>query len=98
MTESYSLGVMREDGTPLFMFDTDRQEFARGFEAGGLFVQLAVNPGPFEAEIDLSNSNMLVRMAEATERAYVAHELDNEKLLVRVMPKGGRPPEPKEEE
>jgi hypothetical protein len=94
MTETYTKGVMKEDGEPLFMFDTDNDEFARGFEAGGIFLQLALNPNPFEAELQDANWTMFVRMADALDRAYVSEAGGSPSAMkVRVMPKL-RPHEP----
>lgn len=57
-------------------FDTEDAEFARGFEAGCLWAELRETTDRIEAIVHGSNTEMILRMAEALDRAAVGEPLD----------------------
>lgn len=72
----------------LLPFDTDDAEFARGFEAGRLWVLLRDSDDEVVECIHASNAEMAMRLAEATERSVVATELGHDWLEATFSPAG----------
>ena len=61
----------------LLAFDTDDAEFARGFEAGRIWAALQLQPNePQQVIVHASNTEMALRMAEATDRPVQGKESD----------------------
>ena len=87
-------GVQREDGTILFGFDTDNAEFARGFEMGSVYFQMAVRPTPFEVDVHTSNVIMAQRAATALNRDHVVEEVPESMGQVRRVKLGPLPERP----
>jgi hypothetical protein len=72
-----------EHFSPLLAFDTDGVEFARGFEAGRLWTLLRERPDePLEANVCAENAEMVLRIAEATQRPVHCEELGSEWLAI----------------
>jgi hypothetical protein len=63
-------------------FDTDESAFARGVEVGMLLVRLQTEPRPVRAIAHTRNTEMLLRLAEATGTTVSATELDADWLEV----------------
>lgn len=62
---------------PVLPFDVDGAEFARGFEAGRVWADLA-DPRPLSSVIaHATNAEMFMRMAEAQRRSVRSRELDD---------------------
>lgn len=72
----------------LLPFDTDDAEFARGFEAGRLWALLRSDEDEIVECIHASNAEMVMRLAEATERSVVATELGHDWLKATFSPVG----------
>lgn len=68
----------------IFPFDTDHPEYARGFEAGRLWALLRSDPGELEETVHASNTEMVLRMAEAVGRDVTGEMLDDTWTLVTV--------------
>lgn len=49
-------------------FDTDNEDFVRGVEVGRLWQQLTNDPRKLEATVHTSNTEMIMRIAEAKDR------------------------------
>ncbi len=62
--------------TCLLPFDTDDPEFVRGFEAGRLWALLRVTEDVVVETVHASNSEMMLRLGEATDRHVRAVDLD----------------------
>jgi len=60
----------------LLAFDTDSPEFARGFEAGRLWTQLQEPLQEIEEIVHARNSEMMLRMGEATGRRATGESID----------------------
>ena len=61
----------------LLAFDTDGEEFVRGFEVGRLWMMLREFPDmEVEETLHASNAEMLLRLAEATKRHVRTRDLD----------------------
>lgn len=60
----------------LLSFDTDDREFARGFEAGRVWATLQESAAPIEVIVHASNTEMVLRMAEALGRTADGEQLD----------------------
>lgn len=59
-------------------FDTDSPDFARGFEAGRIWAALIAEPHEsIEVVVHATNSEMALRMGEATGRDVVGERLDD---------------------
>jgi hypothetical protein len=56
-------------------FDGKHPEFLRGFEAGDIYRALLDNPDPLDTWVLASNAEMMLRIAEATNRTLSAQEL-----------------------
>lgn len=56
-------------------FDTDEPQFARGFEAGRLWQMLESSDQGFTAIMHGPNAEMILRMAEATNRSVRSREM-----------------------
>jgi hypothetical protein len=56
-------------------FDGKHPEFLRGFEAGDIYRTLLENPEPLDTWVLASNTEMMLRIAEATNRPLSAQEL-----------------------
>jgi hypothetical protein len=75
--------LMQANGHSLLVaFDTSASDFVRGVEVGRLWEQLRSDE-PVEQEVHASNAEMLLRMAEATQRPLKADVLDDTWLLAR---------------
>lgn len=61
----------------LLRFDNDDAEFARGFEVGRLWALLRATDGEIVETVHAANAEMILRLAEATNRRVRAVELDN---------------------
>lgn len=85
-------GVHDHDGNALFEFDTDDLQFGRGFEAGQLFMRLAVQPTPFEQPIHNENRMMAKRMATALNRPIEIEDVNDVTCIVHAEAKPGREP------
>jgi len=55
-------------------FDSDDEQFARGFEAGRVWALLHQHERPLMVTVHKSNAEMLLRMAEATNRKVATTE------------------------
>jgi hypothetical protein len=76
--------------TCLLPFDTDDPEFARGFEVGRIWNALRAAPEETITEFaHASNVEMVMRLAEATDRKVAAVELDGEWLEATFSPSRG---------
>lgn len=62
-------------------FDTTGADFVRGVEIGRLWERLKVEDGPVEEIVHASNAEMILRVAEANERAVRSEELDDTWML-----------------
>jgi hypothetical protein len=58
-------------------FDSDDEEFCRGFEAGRLYEQMK-DGEPFTQMIHASNTEMAMRICETAERGFKAESVDAE--------------------
>ncbi|MFL5962924.1 MAG: hypothetical protein ACJ757_08555 [Gaiellaceae bacterium] len=68
----------------LLPFDTDSADFVRGFEIGALWTLLAERPEKeVEEYVHTENTEMVMRLGEATGRQTSGEELGNGWLLVR---------------
>lgn len=66
------------DYTLVLAFDTDNPEFARGVEIGRLWERMNSTEEPFEATVHISNTEMILRMADAQGgRIVVSEEIDD---------------------
>jgi hypothetical protein len=66
------------DGTLLLPFDSADPEFARGFECGRLWALLRAEPdAEVEEYVHAANAEMLLRMAEATDRHVQTEDVDD---------------------
>jgi hypothetical protein len=84
MTEP-RLGPSDGDGwQPVLAFDNDHSEFVRGFECGRLWEMLKTDYQEFEQHIHATNAEMVLRMAEATERVVAAETLDETWMMLKV--------------
>lgn len=72
--------------TCLLPFDTDDAEFARGFEAGRIWMLLRTSDGEVVECIHASNAEMAMRLAEAADRQVVATELGHDWLEATFAP------------
>lgn len=74
-------------------FDSDDPAFVRGVEIGRLWEMLKPEDGVIEGEIvHTSNAEMVLRMAEATDRPVRSTELGDGWLSVTFGPPGGQLP------
>jgi len=60
----------------LLPFDRNEPEFSHGFECGRIWAVLADWEGEHEFEVHKVNAEMMVRIAEATERQVTLNDLD----------------------
>jgi hypothetical protein len=72
------------DWSLLLAFDSDHPEFVRGFEAARLWEHARADHAPWERTVHATNTEMVMRIAEATGREFRA-ELDGEWLHVRFL-------------
>jgi hypothetical protein len=63
-------------------FDTSETDFARGVEVGRLWEQLKTDPEPITQNVMAENAEMILRIAEATERSVTSEEIDHDRLVV----------------
>jgi hypothetical protein len=66
----------------LLPFDTDDAEFARGFEAGRLWGRLRETDAEVVETVHATNAEMIMRLAEATDRPVQAVDLDEDWIEV----------------
>lgn len=59
----------------LLAFDREHPDFALGFEVGRLWAVLSATDENYEAEVHAANAEMILRLAEATERTVHTDEL-----------------------
>jgi hypothetical protein len=57
-------------------FDTDDLEFSRGVEVGFTYAMAQATEEAFDVTMHATNSEMAIRIAEATRRAVRSEELD----------------------
>lgn len=71
---------MSADGHRLLLaFDSDSEDFTRGFEVGRLWARARAGGPPFTETVHASNVEMLMRVAEASGRSLrTAWEGDDE--------------------
>lgn len=65
-------------------FDTDEEEFTRGFEAGMLWQRMSDDELRIEQYIRGDNTEMLMRMSEAKGYKYIADDLENDWYWIRL--------------
>jgi hypothetical protein len=71
----------------LLPFDTDSEEFVRGFELGRIWALLRLAPEePVEEYAHATSAEMLLRMGEATDRHVTSEELGDNWLLASFTP------------
>jgi hypothetical protein len=68
--------------TPVLAFDTAGPDFVRGVEIGRLWEMLKDEQALSEHIVHCSNAEMVLRVAEATERTLTSRELDECWMLV----------------
>lgn len=68
----------------LFPFDSDNPEFARGFEAGCLWEKIKTDHTTWDRMIHATNSEMVMRMAEAENRGFRAEIVSDEWVNVFI--------------
>lgn len=56
-------------------FDRQSEDFVFGFECGRLYTALENSDMPLEATVHVENSEMMMRLAEATSRTVQSREL-----------------------
>lgn len=59
----------------LLAFDRNDREFTLGFEVGRLWAILSETDENYEAEVHAANAEMILRLAEATERTVRTAEI-----------------------
>ena len=80
----------RGDGFGLLLaFDRNDKEFALGFEVGRMWSVLSQTDENYEAEVHAANAEMMMRLAEATERTVESEELGDGWLTVRFSERDG---------
>ena len=72
----------------ILAFDTNSPEFARGFEAGRLWALLRERPGRVDEVVHAVNSEMILRMGEATGRRASGQPLDETWTRIHFDPEG----------
>jgi hypothetical protein len=75
------------DYSLLLAFDSDDEEFVRGFEAGRLCEQLR-GEDEVHQMIHAANAEMAMRMCEKEHREFSAEHVDDEWIDLRVEPRG----------
>ena len=76
-----------EGHSMLLPFDTDSEEFVRGFELGRLWALLRIAPEePVEEYAHVSSAEMLLRLGDATDRDVRSEELGDGWLLASFAP------------
>jgi hypothetical protein len=75
----------RDGFEPLVEFPDTSRKFVLGFEAGRLWEQLKVDE-PFEQHIHAENAEVVIRMCEKAGRSYVAEEIGDDWMELRVAP------------
>jgi hypothetical protein len=68
-------------------FDTDDEEFTRGFEAGQLWEALS-RGGHVCRTVREENTEMVMRMAEALNMTFTGRDLGDGWLHVQIEPRG----------
>lgn len=71
----------------LLEFDRDG-DFAHGFEVGRLWAILSDTDEAWDGEVHAVNAEMMLRLAEATERTVESEELGEGWLTVRFSERG----------
>lgn len=84
MPDNGGVGEATGDGgfKLLVAFDTDTAEFSRGFEAGRVWALLRSTREPVEAIVHAWNAEMMLRMAEATDRPVNSADLNDDWISV----------------
>lgn len=67
-------------------FDSDHPEFTRGFEAGTLWGRLEAGQRDFDAVVHASNTEMVLRIAEAHQTTVHSHDIDEDWTRVVIGP------------
>jgi hypothetical protein len=68
--------VSDQDYKLLLAFDTDNEEFCRGFEAGRLW-EILKSGEEVSQTIHATNAEMAIRMCESLDREFSAEPLDD---------------------
>jgi hypothetical protein len=71
---------------PLIAFDTDEPQFIRGFEAGRIWAICRSDVDDVEEIVGNANAEMMIRIAEATDRAVSAEPWGENHVLVKFGP------------
>jgi hypothetical protein len=66
----------------LLEFDNESNDFTLGFECGRIWAILQLREEPFDCEVHAENAEMILRMAEATNRSVQSKELGDGWLTV----------------
>lgn len=69
--------------TLVLPFDTDSPEFVRGVEVGRIWEHMKHEDEAFEVTIHTNNSEMVMRMAEASGRVVASEEIDDLWMTVK---------------
>ena len=82
--------MSEQEGSSLVLeFDTDSPEFARGLEIGSLLAVLGIYPGACVLyTMHISNTEMVLRVAEALDRSVSSVETDEFWMDVSFGPVG----------
>ncbi len=80
---------MSDEGMALLLaFDTDDEQFSRGWEAGRVYGVLGTGQG-FDGEVHASNVEMFVRIAERFDREHRAEIHDETWLTLSITDEDG---------
>lgn len=69
-------------------FDRNDRQFAMGFECGRIWAILSATDDEFDCEMHAENAEMIVRLAEETERTARSEDLGNGWLTVWFSERG----------
>lgn len=70
-----------DEPTLMLKYDTEHPEFARGFQCGMIWQLLHGGVHEFEIPVYLTNTEMVMRMAEAAGYTYTARYEDDSELV-----------------
>ena len=83
-------GHENHDHKLVLAFDSDSDEFVRGFEAGMVFADLGGTIAGGEWTVHTSNALMMMRMGETLGYEVMSKELDNNWMeIVFISKRGG---------
>lgn len=81
-----------DDGCPVLALDTDDPEYARGVEVGMVWIACRLHPATtIRHTVHERNAEMMVRIAEATDRDLQVHDAGGEWMHVRFAPTRAEP-------